>query len=65
MWPPHLIHRLGVVQLDVQILVHALQCAAYLHFILEFDGDFVVDERFEEAACALLGLGACEGGVPT
>lgn len=54
MRPPDLIHRLCVVQLDVQVLVHALECAADLDFVLEFDGDFVLDERFEEAIALLL-----------
>lgn len=49
MRPPQLIHRLCIVQLDVQVLVHALECSADLDFVLEFDGDFVLDERFEEA----------------
>jgi hypothetical protein len=49
MRPPHLIHRLRVIQLDVQVLIHALERAADLHFVLEFDGDFVLDEGFEEA----------------
>ncbi len=48
MWPPHLIHGLGIVQLDVQILVYTLQGSSYLHLVLEFNGDFVLDERFEE-----------------
>jgi hypothetical protein len=48
MRPPDLIHRLCVVQLDVQVLVHALQCATDLDFILEFDSDLVLDERLEE-----------------
>jgi hypothetical protein len=42
-WPPHLVHGLGIVQFDVQVLVHALQRAADLHFVLEFDRDFVLD----------------------
>ena len=54
MRPPHLIHCLSIVQFDVQILIHALQRPAYLYFVLEFDGDFVLDERFEEAIALLL-----------
>ena len=42
-WPPLHVHGLGVVQLDVQVLVHALQRAADLHFVLEFDCDFVLN----------------------
>jgi hypothetical protein len=54
MWPPQLIHSFCVVQLDVQVLIDALQRAAYLHFILELDGDFVLDKRFEETAPSAL-----------
>jgi hypothetical protein len=49
MRPPHLIYRLRIIQLDIQVLVHALQRPSYLHFVLEFNGNFVLDERFEEA----------------
>jgi len=49
MWPPQLVCCFGVVQLDVQVLVHALQRPADAHLILEFDGDFRVHERLEEA----------------
>lgn len=48
MRPSHLIHCLCVVQLDVEVLIHALQCPTDLDLILEFDGDFVLDECFEE-----------------
>jgi hypothetical protein len=48
MRPPQLIHRLRIIQLNIQILIHALQRPAYLHLILELDRDFVLDERFEE-----------------
>lgn len=48
MRPPHLIHRLSIIQLDIEVLVHALERPADLHFVLELDGDFVLDERFEE-----------------
>jgi hypothetical protein len=43
MRPPDLIHRLCVIQLDVQVLIDALQCPANLDFILQLDGDFVLD----------------------
>ena len=49
MRPPQFIHRLGIIQLDIQVLVYALERAADLDFVLEFDGDFVLDERLEEA----------------
>jgi hypothetical protein len=54
MRPPHLIHCLGVVQLDVQVLIYALERPADLHFVLEFDGDFVLDEGFEETIVDIL-----------
>jgi hypothetical protein len=50
MRPPHFIHRLSIVQLDVQVLIYALERPADLDFVLEFDGDFVLDERFEETS---------------
>jgi hypothetical protein len=50
MWPPHLVHRLSIIQLDIQILIYALECAADLDFVLEFDGDFVLDKCFEKTA---------------
>lgn len=39
----------NVVKLDVEILVYALERAAQLDVVLEFDGDLVVDEGLEEA----------------
>lgn len=49
MRPPPLIRRLGIIQLDIEVLVYALEGAADADFVLELDGDFVVDEGFEEA----------------
>lgn len=43
-----LLDHCNVVQLDVQILVHALQCAADGDVIFELNRDFVVDQRLEE-----------------
>lgn len=48
MRPPQLVYGLCVIQFDIQVLIHALQRAAYAHLVLELDGDFVVDEGFEE-----------------
>lgn len=62
MRPPQLIHRLGIVQLNVQILIYALERPADLHFVLEFDGDFVLYECFEEAAW-VLGLVYCTSAL--
>lgn len=45
-----LLDDLDVVELDVEVLVHALQRAADLDVVLELDRDLVVDERFEETA---------------
>lgn len=50
MRPPNLIHRLRVIQLDVEVLIDALQRPADLDFVLELHGDFVLDEGFEETA---------------
>jgi hypothetical protein len=60
MRPPHLIHRLRVIQLDVQVLIHALERPADLHFVLEFDGDFVLDEGFEETGMYMLAIHVIE-----
>jgi hypothetical protein len=48
--PPQLICRLRIIQLDVQILIDALQCAADADFILQLYGNFMLDERLEETA---------------
>ena len=48
MRPPPLIRRLRIIQLNIQILIHALQRPPDAHFVLELHRDFVVDERFEE-----------------
>jgi hypothetical protein len=50
--PPDLVHSLGVVQFDVQVLVDALQGPADLDFVLKLDGDFVLDKRFKETVCS-------------
>jgi hypothetical protein len=49
-WPPHLVHRLSIIQLDIQVLIYAFERAANLDFVLEFDGDFMLDKCFEETA---------------
>lgn len=41
-------HR-DVVELDVEVLVDALEDAADLDVVFELDRDLMVDERFEEA----------------
>jgi hypothetical protein len=46
--PPQLIRRLSIIQLDIQVLIHALQRAADADFVLEFDSDFMLYERLEE-----------------
>jgi len=48
MRPPQLICRLRIIKLDIQILIDAFQRTADADFVLEFDGDFVLDERLEE-----------------
>ena len=42
-----------VIELDVEVLVDALEGAAKLDVVLELDGDLVVDERLEEAGGSL------------
>ncbi len=44
-----LLEHLDVVELDVEVLVDALEDAADLDVVLELDGDLVVDQGFEEA----------------
>jgi hypothetical protein len=44
-----LLDNLDVVELDVEILVHALEDALELDVVLELDRDLVVDEGLEEA----------------
>lgn len=54
-----------VVQLDVEVLVDALERAADLDVVLELDGDLVVDQGLEEAASgvsAFRGRGKPGGG---
>ena len=46
----HLFHHRNVVQLDVEVLVHALQRAAHRDVVLELDGDLMVHQCLEEAA---------------
>lgn len=45
-----LLHNLDIIQLDVEVLIDALERAADLNVVLELDSDLVVDERLEEAA---------------
>lgn len=49
MWIPNLLHYTYVIELDVEVLVDAFQRAADGDVVLEFDGDFVVDEGLEKA----------------
>jgi hypothetical protein len=50
MWVFQLFHDRDVVQLDVEVLVDALQRAAHRDIVLELDGDFMVHQRLEKAA---------------
>jgi len=45
----HLLDHGDVIQLDVEVLVHALQRAAHGDVVLELDGDLVVHQSLEEA----------------
>lgn len=44
-----LLDNLDIVELDVEVLVHALEDALELDVVLELDRDLVVDEGLEEA----------------
>lgn len=46
---PDLFHYVYVVELDVQVLIDAFQGAADGNVVLEFNGNFVVDEGLEKA----------------
>jgi len=48
-WVFNLLDDGDALQLDVQKLVDALECAADRDIILKLDGDFVVDKSLEEA----------------
>lgn len=50
MWVLHLFDYRNIVQLDVEVLVHALQRAAHRDVVLELDGDLMVHQCLEEAA---------------
>ena len=54
-----LLEHLDVVELDVEVLVDALEDAADLDVVLELDGDLVVDQGFEEAGVVGVRLGRC------
>lgn len=51
MWVLKLLHHRDILQLDVEVLVDALESAADLDIVLELDRDLVVDEGLEEAGC--------------
>lgn len=61
-----LLNHRDLIKLDVEILIDALQNAADLDVILEFDRDLVVDECFEETNVGLAGASpfhwGCDGG---
>ena len=46
----HLLDHRDVIQLDVEVLVDALERAADLYVVLELDRDLRVDQGLEEAA---------------
>lgn len=43
-----LLDDLDVIELDVEVLVHALENALELDVVFQLHGDLVVDERLEE-----------------
>lgn len=44
-----LLDNLNVVELDVEVLIHALEGSLELNIVLELHGDLVVDESLKEA----------------
>ena len=54
MWVLDLLDDLDVLQLDVEVLVHALERAADLDVVLELDRDLVVDQGLEETGLELV-----------
>lgn len=50
---PHLLVHRDVVQLDVEVLVHALERARDLDVVLELDRDRLVDQGLEETVCGV------------
>jgi len=44
-----LLDNRNVIELDVEVLVDALEHAADLDVVFELDGDLTVDERLEKA----------------
>lgn len=49
MWVLQLIKNGDIIELNVQVLIHALQSAANGYVILEFNRDRVIHEGFKEA----------------
>lgn len=54
-----LIDNLYVVELNVEILIDALEGASDLDVVLELDRHLVVDERLEEAVVLVCSLAPC------
>lgn len=44
-----LLHHLYIVQLDIEVLIHRLECASDGDVVLELDCHFVVHQSLEEA----------------
>jgi hypothetical protein len=55
MWVLDLLDDADVLELDVEVLVHALEGAADLDVVLELDCDLVVDQGLEETVRGVLG----------
>ena len=61
--PPQFVDCFGIVQLNIQVLVDALECAADLHLILELHSNLVLDERLEETMAHVSSGCVCVGRV--
>lgn len=57
-----LLEHLDVVELDVEVLVDALEDAADLDVVLELDRDLVVNERLKEAGWGRVSRCICDYG---
>lgn len=49
MWVLELFHHRNIVQLNVQVLIHTLQCPSNGDVVLELDRDLMIDQGLEKA----------------
>lgn len=56
MWVFDIVQDHYIIQLDIQILIHALQGSANGNVVFELDRHFVVHQRFEEAVALQISI---------